>query len=83
MRAAAPSADSVQHGSTLGAVEKKAGELLGCEGMEKDGPARAGAAHDAGVPPAGITAGAQLSAVDPSTSAASVSAAAFDSAKLV
>lgn len=90
MRDAAPSSlNSMKtSGTTLGNLEKKAGELVGCGGMVKEGEARsAGDALSGGGPLSGYSlgssTGAQPASVDPSTEPASASAAAFDSQKQV
>lgn len=87
MRDAAPSSlNSMKSnsGSALGSLEKKAGELVGCGGMTKDGEARSASdALSGGGLLSGSSTGAQPASVDPSTAPASASAAAFDSQKQV
>jgi hypothetical protein len=90
MRDAAPSSlNSMKTGgSMLGNLEKKAGEMVGCGGMVKEGEARSvGDALSGGGPTSGYSmgssTGAQPASVDPPTEPASASAAAFDSQKQV
>jgi hypothetical protein len=84
MRDAAPSSlNSMKTGgSMLGNLEKKAGEMVGCGGMVKEGEARSVGDALSGYS-MGSSTGAQPASVDPSTEPASASAAAFDSQKQV
>jgi hypothetical protein len=76
MRAAHQSSDhSTEHDTMLGSLERKAGELTGCEGMAKDGSAREGFAD------APTSSSATTTTVDETP--ASVASAAYDAQKLV